>query len=99
MRSGSAKKLSLQWRITLTTALLVCVTCVLISCLIGYSGMRYMESIGNSLAAYSDIDKGEPDSFDPESVGPEGQNLGQKRVDEPCLRKHQVHADVGNLLR
>lgn len=70
MRSGSAKKLSLQWRITLTTALLVCVTCVLMSCLIGYSGMRYMESIGNSLAAYSDIDKGEPDSFDPESVGP-----------------------------
>lgn len=70
MRSGSAKKLSLQWRITLTTALLVCVTCVLMSCLIGYSGMRYMESIGNSLAAYSDIDKGEPDSFDPESVDP-----------------------------
>ena len=71
MRSGSAKKLSLQWRITLTTALLVCVTCVLMSCLIGYSGMRYMESIGNSLAAYSNIDKGEPDSFDPESVGPD----------------------------
>ena len=71
MRSGSVKKLSLQWRITLTTALLVCVTCVLMNCLIGYSGMRYMESIGNSLAAYGDIDKGEPGSFDPENVSPD----------------------------
>ena len=71
MRSDSVKKLSLQWRITLTTALLVCVTCVLMNCLIGYSGMRYMESIGNGLAAYGDIDKGEPGSFDPESVSPD----------------------------
>ena len=71
MRSGSVKKLSLQWRITLTTALLVCVTCVLMNCLIGYSGMRYMESIGNGLAAYGDLDKGEPGSFDPESVSPD----------------------------
>ena len=37
------KRLSLQWRITLMTALLVCVTCVLMNCLIGYSGMRYMD--------------------------------------------------------
>ena len=36
MRSASVKKLSLQWRITLTTALLVCATCVLMNCLIGY---------------------------------------------------------------
>ena len=71
MRSGSVKKFSLQWRITLTTALLVCVTCVLMNCLIGYSGMRYMESIGNGLAAYGDIDKGEPGSFDPENVSPD----------------------------
>lgn len=71
MRSGSVKKLSLQWRITLTTALLVCATCVLMNCLIGYSGMRYMDSIGNGLAAYGDIDKGEPGSFDPESVSPD----------------------------
>ena len=71
MRSGSVKKLSLQWRITLTTALLVCLTCVLMNCLIGYSGMRYMESIGNGLAAYGDLDKGEPGSFDPESVSPD----------------------------
>lgn len=71
MKGSSVKKLSLQWRITLTTALLVCVTCVLMNCLIGYSGMRYMESIGNGLAAYGDIDKGEPGSFDPESVSPD----------------------------
>ena len=40
------KRLSLQWRITLMTALLICSTCVLMNCLVGYSGMRYMDSIG-----------------------------------------------------
>lgn len=35
------KKLSLQWRITLMTAVLICVTCVLMNCLIGYSGKHY----------------------------------------------------------
>lgn len=37
------KRISLQWRITLMTALLICLTCVLINCLVGYSGMRYMD--------------------------------------------------------
>ena len=61
------KKLSLQWRITLMTAALVCITCVLMNCLISFSGKHYMESIVNGLSSYSDIAKGEPDSFDPES--------------------------------
>ena len=61
------KRLSLQWRITITTAILICITCVLMNCLIGYSGKHYMDSIGNGISAYSDIDGGEPGAFDPQS--------------------------------
>ncbi len=61
------KKLSLQWRITIMTAILICITCVLMNCLIGYSGKHYMDSIGNGISAYSDIDGGEPGAFDPQS--------------------------------
>ena len=39
------KRLSLQWRITLMTAALIGVTCVLMNCLIGYSGKRYMDCL------------------------------------------------------
>ena len=61
------KKLSLQWRITLMTTVLICITCVLMNCLIGCSGKRYMDSIGNGISAYSKIDKGKPSSFNPEN--------------------------------
>ena len=61
------KRLSLQWRITIMTAILICITCVLMNCLIGYSGKQYMDSIGNGISAYSDIDGGEPGAFDPQS--------------------------------
>ena len=36
------KKLSLQWRITLMTALLICSTCMAMNWLIGCSGRHYM---------------------------------------------------------
>ena len=61
------KKLSLQWRITLMTTVLICITCVLMNCLIGFSGKRYMDSIGSGISAYSEIDKGKPSSFNPEN--------------------------------
>ena len=61
------KRLSLQWRITLMTALLICLTCVLINCLVGYSGMRYMDSIGAELSAHSEVKAASPSSFDPTS--------------------------------
>lgn len=61
------KRLSLQWRITLMTVALIGLTCVLMNCLIGYSGKHYMNSIGNGISAYSEIENSEPDSFDPES--------------------------------
>lgn len=61
------KRLPLQWRITLMTALLICLTCVLINCLVGYSGMRYMDSIGTEMSAHSEVEAASPNSFDPTS--------------------------------
>lgn len=61
------KRLSLQWRITLMSVALIGLTCVIMNCLIGYSGKHYMDSIGNGISAYSEIENSEPDSFDPES--------------------------------
>ena len=60
------KKLSLQWRITLMSALLIGVTCIFMNVLISYSGRRYMDSIGSYITDYADTDKAEPDFFDPE---------------------------------
>ena len=60
------KKLSLQWRITLMTALLIGATCIFMNVLIGYSGSHCMDSIGSYVTGYGDTDKGEPDFFDPE---------------------------------
>ena len=57
------KKLSLQWRITLMTALLVCLTCILMNFLIGYSGKHYMDSIGNDISAYTDVEQGDAGPF------------------------------------
>ena len=59
------KRISLQWRITLMTALLICLTCVLINCLVGYSGMRYMDSIGAEASAHGEVQADSPSSFDP----------------------------------
>ena len=50
------KKISLQWRITLMTAILLCVTCVVMNCLIIYSGKHYMDVIGRGISAYSSND-------------------------------------------
>ena len=66
------KKLSLQWRITIMTVLLIGATCVFMNVLIGYSGRHYMDSIGSYITGYGDTDRGEPDYFDPE----------QKKLDE-----------------
>lgn len=60
------KKMSLQWRITLMTAFLICMTCVAMNLLLSYSGRHYMDSISSHITNYGDINKGEPDFFDPE---------------------------------
>ena len=60
------KKLSLQWRITLMTAVLIGLTCVAMNCLLSCSGRYYMNSIGSYVSAFSDTEEGEPGFFDPE---------------------------------
>ena len=59
------KGLSLQWRITIMTALLTCAACVLTNCLVGYTGMRYMDAIGSGISALSAADVDTPQEFDP----------------------------------
>lgn len=60
------KKMSLQWRITLMTAFLICITCVAMNLLLSYSGRHYMDSISSHITNNGDMDKVEPDFFDPE---------------------------------
>ena len=63
------KKLSLQWRITLMTALLIGVTCVAMNFLISCSGRHYMDSIGESMLDYGGAVTGDaPAFFDPETA-------------------------------
>ena len=61
------KRLSLQWRITLMTVLLIGAACVSMKLLICSSGVHYMDSIGNSIQGYTS--GGEPAFFDPEAAG------------------------------
>lgn len=65
------KRLSLQWRITLMTALLICLTGVLINFLVGYSGMRSMDAIGAEVSAHGEAQADSPSSFDPASKEPD----------------------------
>ena len=59
------KGLSLQWRITIMTALLTCAACVLTNCLVGYTGMRYMDTIGSGISALNTASEDTPQAFDP----------------------------------
>ena len=59
------KGLSLQWRITIMTALLTCAACVLTNCLVGYTGMRYMDAIGSDISAFNATGEDSPQAFDP----------------------------------
>ena len=70
------KKLSLQWRITLMTVLLIGVTCVSMNLLLCSSGVYYMDSIADSLQDYGPIvlEDEETASFDPQFV-PSGEGL------------------------
>lgn len=59
------KRLSLQWRITIMTALLTCAACALTNCLVGYTGMRYMDAIGSDISAFTATSEDSPQAFDP----------------------------------
>ena len=63
------KKLSLQWRITLMTALLICSTCMAMNWLIGCSGRHYMDSIGANLSTAIDPSEGAVEYFAPSREG------------------------------
>ena len=66
------KKLSMQWRITLMTVLLIGVTCAAMKLLLCFSGIHYMDSIGESMQSHTS--DGTTAFFDPESEEP-SQNL------------------------
>ena len=66
------KRLSLQWRITLMTVLLIGAACVCMKLLLGFSGVYYMDSIGQSIQDFTI--GAEPACFDPAQAGP-GQDI------------------------
>ena len=66
------RKLSLQWRITLMTALLIGVTCVAMNLLLCSSGVYYMDTIADSLQGGGTVilNDGGAASFDPQLIAP-----------------------------
>ncbi|RHO95339.1 HAMP domain-containing protein [Clostridium sp. AF37-5AT] len=65
------KRLSLQWRITLMTVLLIGITCVAMNLLLCFSGVYYMDTIADSLQGGTVIlNDGEAASFDPQLIAP-----------------------------
>ena len=80
------KRLSLQWRITLMTVLLIGVTCVAMNLLLCSSGVYYMDTIANTLQGGTVVlnDEGAT-SFDPQldpaAVHPEGCDIDLWRPD------------------
>ena len=67
------KRLSLQWRITLMTVLLIGVTCVIMNLLLCSSGVYYMDTIADSLQGGSTVilNEGGAVSFDPQHIAPD----------------------------
>lgn len=68
------KHISLQWRITIMTVLLIGITCVSMKLLLCSSGVHYMDSIDKFINGYSSSEMtGDPEFFDPSLT-----NLGQE---------------------
>ena len=66
------KRLSLQWRITLMTILLIGITCVAMNLLLCSSGVYYMDTIADSLQGGNTVilNDGGAASFDPQLIAP-----------------------------
>ena len=66
------KRISLQWRITLMTVLLIGVTCVAMNLLLCSSGVYYMDTIADSLQGVGTVILNEDGaaSFDPQLIAP-----------------------------
>ena len=66
------KRLSLQWRITLMSVLLIGITCVAMNLLLCSSGVYYMDTIADSLQGGTVIlNDGQAASFDPQLIAPD----------------------------
>ena len=67
------KRISLQWRITLMTGLLIGVTCVAMNLLLCFSGVYYMDTIVDGLQGGGTVILNEEGtaSFDPQLVAPD----------------------------
>ena len=66
------KHLSLQWRITLMSVLLIGVTCISMNLLLCSSGMYYMDTIANTFQGGTVLIDGEGEvSFDPQLIAPD----------------------------
>ena len=66
------RKISLQWRITLMTVLLIGVTCIVMNLLLCSSGVYYMDSIADTFQAGTVIMNEEgAESFDPQRIRPD----------------------------
>lgn len=66
------KRLSLQWRITLMSVLLIGITCVAMNLLLCSSGVYYMDTIADSLQGGGTVilnDSGAA-NFDPQLIAP-----------------------------
>ncbi len=65
-------RLSLQWRITLMTVLLIGITCVAMNLLLCSSGVYYMDTIADSLQGGGTVilNDGGAASFDPQLIAP-----------------------------
>ena len=66
------KRISLQWRITVMTVLLIGVTCVAMNLLLCSSGVYYMDTIADSLQGGGTVilNDGGAASFDPQLIAP-----------------------------
>ena len=66
------KRLSLQWRITLMSVLLIGITCVAMNLLLCSSGVYYMDTIANRLQGGGTVilNDGGAASFDPQLIAP-----------------------------
>ena len=66
------RKISLQWRITLMTVLLIGITCVSMNLLLCSSGVYYMDTIANTLQGGTVIlNEEDMVSFDPQLIAPD----------------------------
>ena len=67
------KRLSLQWRITLMSVLLIGITCVAMNLLLCSSGVYYMDTIADSLQGGGTVilNDGGAASFDPQLIAPD----------------------------